>query len=149
SPCLLFTILAVAEVQKLFSPVLAVSLLAALIMFCIFAFFALVFFKRKLPEVVIGALGSGYVNANNIGIPVSVYVLGDAAASASVVLLQLLVLAPSALAILDMSTGGARSFWRLITQPFRNPIIIGSVLGVIVSLTGLQIPEAAMEPFRL
>jgi Predicted permeases len=44
------------------------------------------------------------VNANNIGLPVSVYVLGDASSSAPVILLQLIVLAPIALTVLDVST---------------------------------------------
>lgn len=149
SPSLLFTILADAKVSDLFSPILAVSLLSAFSAFAVFAFFALVVWRRKLPEAVIGSLASGYVNANNIGIPVSLYVLGDASYSAPVILLQLLIVAPVALGILDISTGGGASFGRVITQPLRNPIIIGSTLGVIVSVTGITIPDAVMEPFRI
>lgn len=38
---------------------------------------------------------------------------------------------------------------RLVTQPLQNPIIIGSALGLAVTLTGLQVPAAVMEPFRI
>src|SRR5690606_20873238 len=62
---------------------------------------------------------------------------------------QLLIFAPGSLAILDVATGGSRSFWRLVSQPLRNPIIIGSMLGVLVSLSGIEIAEPAMGPFRL
>ena len=31
------------------------------------------------PHTVIGSLASGYVNGNNFGIPIAVYMLGDAA----------------------------------------------------------------------
>jgi malonate transporter len=149
SPCLLFTILSVAEVERLFSPLFVVSLLTALTAFAIFLIVALVFWRRRLPDAVIGAFASGYVNANNIGIPVSLYVLGDITASAPVILLQLLVFAPIGLAVLDITTGGPSSFGRIITQPFRNPIIIGSLLGVIVSITGFEVPAPIMEPFRI
>lgn len=149
SPFLLFTVLADAEVERLFSPLLIVSLLAAVAAFVLFLAVAAVFWRRKLPDATIGALSAGYVNANNIGIPVSVYVLGDAAYSAPVVLLQLLVFTPIALTLLDIGTGGRTSVGRILSQPFRNPIIIGSLLGLVVSVTGLEIPVPVMEPFRL
>ena len=59
----------------------------------------------------IGALASSYVNAGNLGLPVAAYVLGDAAFVAPTLLLQLLVLQPTALAALDADVrgGGRRS----------------------------------------
>jgi malonate transporter len=149
SPCLLFTVLADAEVHTLFSSLLAVSAIAAGVSCLLFVGIALLVFRRRLPEAVIGALSAGYVNANNIGIPVAVYVLGDTAYSAPVLLLQLLVISPIALTILDISTNGRASVGRILMQPFTNPIIIGSLLGLVVSLTGIELPAAVMEPFRL
>lgn len=149
SPCLLFTVLADADVHVLFSYLLPVSAIAALASGLVFALIARVLFKRAVSETVIGSLASGYVNANNIGIPVAVYVLGDAALSAPVVMLQLLVLAPIALTILDVQDRGKTSVLRVIAQPFKNPIIIGSLLGAIVSIFGLSIPDPVMEPFHV
>ena len=149
SPCLLFTVLAEAEVSRLFSPLLVVSLIAAVAAFVVFLAIAVLIWRRKVPEATIGALASGYVNANNIGIPVSVYVLGDATYSAPVVLLQMLIFAPVALTLLDLGTGGRASIGRILMQPFRNPIIIGSLLGLLVSVTGVTLPEAVLEPFSL
>ena len=149
SPALLFTVLADSDVHLLFSSLLAVSAISATLACLLFLGIALLVFRRSLPEAVIGALSSGYVNANNIGIPVAVYVLGDTAYSAPVILFQLLVLAPIALTVLDMSTNGRGSIGRTLLQPFRNPLIIGSALGAAVAITGLQIPDAVMEPFRI
>lgn len=149
SPCLLFTVLADADVHMLFSSLLAVSAVAAVVSCLLFAAIALLVFRRRLPEVVIGSLASGYVNANNIGIPVAVYVLGDPAYSAPVILLQLLVLAPISLTILDVATNGRTTFWRTVLRPFANPLIIGSALGTIVAVTGLELPAPVMEPFRI
>ena len=149
SPCLLFTVLADADVHTLFSSTLVVSAIAALLSILLFLGISLFVFRRKLPEAMIGSLSAGYVNANNIGIPVAVYVLGDPAYSAPVILLQLLVLAPISLTILDVATNGRTTFWRTVLRPFANPLIIGSALGTIVAVTGLELPAPVMEPFRI
>ena len=149
SPCLLFTVLADSDVHVLFSSLLAVSVISALLACLVFLGVALLVFRRSLPEAVIGALSSGYVNANNIGIPVAVYVLGDTAYSAPVILFQLLVLAPIALTVLDVSTNGRSSVGRILLKPLTNPLIIGSAIGAVVAIAQLEIPDAVMEPFRI
>ena len=149
SPCLLFTVLESATVSVLFSSLMAVSLVAALTAFAVYLAVARFVWHRGVPEIVVGALGAGYVNANNIGIPVAVYVLGSAAYSAPVVLLQLLVFAPVALTILDVTTTGRASIGRILLKPLTNPLIIGSALGVILALTGWYPPTAVLKPFEL
>lgn len=149
SPALLFTVLAGADVQHLFSALLPISAIAAVVDIAVFLAVALLRWRRPLPEATIGALASGYVNANNIGLPVSVYVLGDASSSAPVILLQLIVLAPIALTVLDVSTSGSLSIVRILLQPVRNPLIIGSLLGLIVAVTHLRIPAPVLAPFQL
>jgi malonate transporter len=149
SPALLFTVLADADIHQLFSSMLAVSAIAALLSCLLFLGIALLVFRRRLPEAIIGSVSSGYVNANNIGIPVAFYVLGNTALSAPVILLQLLVLTPITLTILDITTSGTTSLRRIVMTPLTNPVIIGSALGVIVSATGLDVPDAVMEPFRI
>ena len=96
SPALLFTVLAEADVRVLFSVQLPVATIAAVVPIVLYLVISLVLWRRSIPDATIGSLASGYVNANNIGIPVAVYVLGDATASAPVILLQLVVLAPIA-----------------------------------------------------
>jgi malonate transporter len=149
SPCLLFTVLAKANVHELFSRVLAISSISAVTTIVLFLVVALVFWRRSLPAAVVGAAASGYVNANNIGLPVAVYVLGNAALSAPVILLQLVVLAPIILITLDISTRGSVSIRNVLLQPARNPLIIGVVLGVIVAVTGIHLPTPVLAPFVL
>jgi len=149
SPALLFTVLSQADVSHLFSALLPISAIAAIVNIALFLVVSLVFWRRPLPDGTIGALASGYVNANNIGLPVSVYVLGDASSSAPVILLQLIVLAPIALTVLDVTTSGRVSVGRILLQPVRNPLIIGSLLGVIVAVTHLKLPAPVLAPFEL
>ncbi|WP_353987156.1 AEC family transporter [Ruicaihuangia caeni] len=149
SPCLLLTVIADADPARLFSPLMLASLLAALSVFLVMFLVVRFVWRRKTAETVVTTLAAGYVNANNIGIPVAVYVLGDAAWVAPVILLQLLLITPLSLTALDLSTRGGVSVGRILAQPFRNPIIIGSAIGLVLALTKVPVPEAALEPFRI
>lgn len=149
TPCLLLTVLSEADIPHLFSALLPVSAIAAVAVGLVFAVVARLLWHRPVSETVVGTLGAGYVNANNIGIPVALYVLGDPALSAPVVLLQVLVFAPIALTILDRQARGAVSFRRALLQPVSNPIVVASVIGVLIAVTGLHPPEVVLEPFRL
>lgn len=149
SPFLLFVILAGADVHTLFSALLPVSALTALVMFALYALIAALVLRRGLGETVVGSFSSGYVNANNIGIPLSLYILGDAAYSAPVVLFQLLVFMPVTLALLDAATTGSLSWRRIAAQTVRNPMLWGAALGVVVALTGIDLPPIVLDPLTL
>ena len=149
SPALLFTVLAEADADELFSSLLPVSAIAALSCMAIFAVIALLVWRRAVPETMIGSMASGYANANNIGLPVAAYVLGDPAFAAPLILLQIVILTPIILTILDVSTSGTLSVARVLSQPIRNPLIIGSGLGLLLSVTGIELPEPVMEPFHI
>ena len=149
APFLLFSVLATADVRSLFSALLPVSALAAITMMLVFALVSLVVWRRGLPRTVIGSLASGYVNGNNFGIPIAVYMLGDAAYSAPVVLLQLLLFAPLALAVLGATVEGRTSAWVIVRSTLTNPIIVGSLLGVLVAVTGVELPPIVLEPIEL
>ena len=64
--------------------------------------------RRDVAETLVGTLAAGQVNSNNIGIPLSLYLLGSAAYPAPVILLQLLVFTPITMAIFEAVTTGQR-----------------------------------------
>ena len=99
---------------------------------------------RTTAEATIGALASGYVNAANLGIPVLVLVLGDAAPIAPVLLLQLLVITPAAFVILDTVTRrGSPSRLATFTIPLRNPLLLAVAAGAAVNLSGADLDGVA------
>ncbi|WP_460802612.1 AEC family transporter [Microbacterium sp. GXF6406] len=149
TPCLLITVLAEADVEGLFSITLLTSALAALSCAALFALIARTILRRTASETVIGALSSSYVNGGYLGLALSVYILGDAAYSAPIVLLQVMFLAPIALTILDVAASGEARVARILLQPVTNPIVIASAIGVLIALTGIELPSAVMEPFAL
>lgn len=149
SPFLLFVVLSQADVRLLFSALLPVAAIAAVSMFAIYALVARLVWRRSLGETVIGALSSGQVNSNNIGIPLSLYLLGSAVYPAPVILLQLLVFTPITMAILEAVTSGRSSLGRSVVRVLRNPLVIGSALGAVVSFSGLELPRIVLEPVTL
>ena len=149
TPALLFTVLAQSDVRELFSTFIVTIFCTVLAGAAVYLVLSRLFFRQPVPETLLGATSSTYVNANNIGLPVSIYVLGSAQYVAPVLLLQLLVLAPITLAILDMTTGGRVTVRSVLTQPVRNPMIIASLAGVVVATTGVSVPAAVMAPLDL
>lgn len=149
SPFLLFVVLAQADVGTLFSAILPVAAIAAAAVMLIHVVVARFVWRRSFGETWIGALAAGQVNSNNIGIPLSVYLLGSAAYPAPVILMQLLVLTPISMTIFEAVTAGRSSFWYALGRALTNPIVVGSVLGTVVSVSGLELPPIVMEPAQL
>jgi malonate transporter and related proteins len=149
SPVLMFDVLAHADVHLLFSALLPVSAIAAAVIFAAYGLVARLAWRRPLAETVVGALAAGQVNSNNIGIPLSLYLLGSAAYPAPVVLMQLVVLTPISLAVLDAATSGQRAIGPILRRTALNPVVVAAVLGTLVSVTGVQLPAIVMEPFEV
>ncbi|PZR55117.1 AEC family transporter [Xylanimonas oleitrophica] len=149
SPALLFTVIADADLAELFHAPLLVQACAALATAGLFLLVHAARLRLTASEATVGAVSAGYVNANNIGLPVAVYVLADPTAVVPVILLQLLVLAPVTLLLLDAQTAGRVSWGFVLAQPVRNPIILGSVAGAVVSATGWSLPDVVLAPLEI
>ncbi|ROP65096.1 AEC family transporter [Curtobacterium sp. ZW137] len=148
-PCLLFHTIATADIASLVSPMLWVSLLSAVLVAVGTALVFGLVLRRSITVTTVGALAASYVNANNIGLPVAVYVLGQATAVVPVILLQLVVMAPIALTILDAATASGGGWRRRVLGPVTNPLIIASLLGLLFSALHVQLPDPVLQPFAL
>ncbi len=149
SPALLFTVLAASDVRLLFSSVLAVTLLAFVAVALVYIVVARLWLTKDTSRLALAAAASGYSNVNNIGLPVAIYVIGDASFVGPMLLLQLLVIAPVLLATLDILTAGRASFVGILTQPLRNPMLIASALGAIVAALDVQLPAPVLAPLEI
>ena len=143
SPCLLFAGAARADMNVLFSEPLLVSTAAAVLCFALHTPFSR---HSDRPTRIVGAMAGGYTNAMNIGLPIATYVLGDPALVVPIVVLQLLIIMPVALTLLEVTTTGHAS-WRItLTAPLRNPMVVAVLLGAVASLTGRHLPTVLMNP---
>lgn len=149
NPALLFTVLADADLGSVFSEYMPIALISSLAIAVLYVLISRFLFRRPAAETAIGAMASSYVNANNIGIPIALYALGDVTPVAPVLLVQLLLLAPLYLTVLDLTSSRKPSFRAFLTQPFRNPMIIASLLGVAVATTGFRPPGPVWDSLVL
>jgi len=149
-PALVFTVVAETPISFLIGPevlIQAIIVVIAAVMFLIGVRVVRVKGLKK-SELIVGATAAGYINSNNMGFPIAVFVLGNPQAVVPVLLLNLLILAPIMLTALDAVTAG-RVSWRLfLTQPIRNPLILASFLGALVSGLHLNVPQYLWEPLR-
>jgi len=98
-------------------------------------------------EAAIGYLATSYVNAGNLGIPIAAFVLGDPAWAAPAMLLQVLVLQPSAVAVLESSPAGrGRSVLRSFAT---HPLVLGGLIGLALNLLSWQPPRLLWAPLTL
>jgi predicted permease len=144
SPALLVTVLGATDVQRLLSGNLIASLGSVAVAATIAVLLARVLWRREAGETVIAGFCAAYVNAGNLGLPIAAYALGDAALIAPMLLAQLLITQVP-------SPGISRRRLLLIrlTRPFRNPLAVGSLIGLILALTGIKLPVAINAPLTL
>ena len=149
SPALLLTVLEDSDLGAVFSDNI-VAMALAVVASAIPSVAVSLARRRGLGDTVVGTLCSSYQNAGNLGIPIAAYVLGDPALVAPLLLMQLLVLQPFALTLLDVADSDQRPhLGRILTRPVRNPITIGSLLGVVLAATDVDLPSAVQDPLEL
>ncbi|MEU5843555.1 AEC family transporter [Rhodococcus sp. NPDC047139] len=150
TPALLFDVLATSELSVIFSPNLYIAAATAFAVAIVYFVVAKLWLRRAVPEATIGALCAGYVNSANLGIPIAVFVLGDASIVAPLLLFQIVVLSPIALTMLDLSTMRAGvSRLDTLLAPFKNPIVVAAAAGLAIAVSGWTPPAALMQPFHL
>jgi malonate transporter and related proteins len=104
----------------------------------------------RLADRMLAAMASAYCNAGNLGIPIALYVLGDATLIAAVLAFQTVLITPTILAVIDGDLHAHRSRWRgVLTLPLRTPLVAASLLGFGVALAGLEIPAVVLRPVEL
>ena len=145
-PALVLVAVAGADLDLLVGPHVAAFALACILTGLAFGFL-LVRRGRTRAEAALGYLSVSYVNAGNLGMPIAAFMLGDAAWAATAMLVQVLLLQPSAVAVLESSPAGrghsvARSF-------LTHPLVWGAALGLALNLTDWQPPSVLGSPMTL
>ena len=148
TPALLVTTVAHADLHVLLSRTAVATWTSTTVVALVAVLVLRVGLRRSAADVTIGTLASSYVNAGNIGLPLAVYLLGDAVAVVPTLLFQLLVLAPMAFTVLDARTGPLRP-GPVVRRTLSNPIIVATLVGVALAVLPWDLPEVVYEPFRL
>ncbi|MBS7547965.1 AEC family transporter [Dietzia massiliensis] len=154
TPALLFDSLARTTLDQVFTGVFVVSAVSAIIIAVLYMAIARLWLRRPAADLVVGALSAGYVNSANLGIPIALYVLGDLGFVMPLLLFQVVVLQPIAIAVLERSAraegadsgGGALG---ALLQSVRTPIVLAALAGVIVAALPWTPSDSLLEPVHL
>ncbi|MDO5668728.1 MAG: AEC family transporter [Corynebacterium sp.] len=131
TPALIIDILLRTDPREIFSASFVVVAASALLTGAL-AFFLFRLRGRSAPDSIIGMLASSYANGGNLGIPLAVYLLDDAAIVIPVILFQVAFYAPVALTLLDMDVS------RNLTVVLKNPLLIAAVVGLVIPVPPLM-----------
>ncbi|MDO5618620.1 AEC family transporter [Kocuria sp.] len=179
SPCLLFLTVSEAEIAVILSIPLVVAAVAAwstvALWWGLFAAYSWLRARRDpkrpgrraptvrdgvvirdqehrpgLGQVVMSGQAASQVNSANLGIPLTTFVLGDASYVVPVILFQLAINTPVYLTVMDIAVLGRRpNIGSIVRSVFTNPMVMGSLLGVLFAATGWQLPEIVLQPVEL
>jgi len=150
TPCLLFATVAHANLHLLLSRAALIAALSATVVALSAIVMLAVVWRRAAADVVVGTLAACYVNAGNLGLPLAVYLLGDAVAVVPVLLFQLLVIAPIAFSVLDAGLSATRPGpCGIVKRTLSNPIIVASLSGLLLACLPWKLPGVLFGPFAL
>jgi predicted permease len=99
--------------------------------------------------LLLGALSSSYVNAGNLGIAIAAYVVGDITVVVPTLLVQMLLVQPAALIVLDRITGRGEGVGPAVRRLVTNPLTISAVVGLVMATTGWRLPAALLSPLEM
>ncbi|WP_309071561.1 AEC family transporter [Arthrobacter sp.] len=160
NPALMFILLAETELSEVLSVYTPIALVVAAITSAIYALLSRFALKRQAAQTAVGAMASCYVNAGNIGIPIALYAVGSSAPVVSVLLAQLLVIAPVFLTIFAWcgrkSTttapgpdGVTPTLGRTVLRSVANPVTTGTAAGALFAATSLTLPPIIWTPLEM
>jgi malonate transporter len=150
SPALLFETLSKAKLHDVFAAPLLVTAVGAAVTAALFFVIVRFLLKRTVPESLMSSMSASLANSANLGIPIAVYVLGDASYVAPLLIFQLAFFTPLFLMALDATTSSHRTTPAgFVLMILKNPMIVGSALGLVVAGTGWKVPELVMQPIHL
>ena len=139
SPCLMFAILSKEPIFEIFHSSIIVAFFSAVLVGALFLVLNKLFFHLGPADATVGALNSLYLNSNNIGLPIATYILGNGALVAPILVMQQAIFTPVGLTVLDVTTKGKVSVKEILKQPLHQPLLIGSLGGILVSAIDAKI----------
>ena len=156
APALMITVLGGTDVSGLFSANLLASAGGVAVAVVCYVCLARLRWRRSAGDTVIGAFASCYVNAGNLGLPVAAYVLRDVSQVVPTLITQLVLLQPLGLAVLDVISRSGEPYdprgrrrLRQLARPFGNPLLIGALLGLLLSILHVRLPAPVHDPLTL
>ncbi len=144
-PITLFQSLIKTNIEKIFNPQLIIFAISAVLIAVLF--FMLVYSKIEKDPKKVGVMVQGSFRSNYIllGLPIAMNIYDDVGVVSLLIAFIVPLYNVIAVIILEYYSGGEINLKQTLIKTIKNPIIIGAILGVIVLVSGIQLPSAASK----
>jgi|UPI00037DD4A9 predicted permease len=157
NPVLMVVLLAETDLRQVIGIYVPIALVSALVAAAVYFLLSRFVLRRRLIDALPASMASAYANAGNIGLPIALFSVSSAVPAISVLVTQLLVIAPLFLTLFALATSHAQrrdgeeraSTPKLILKSVANPVTIAAVIGAAISLTGFEVPAVLWEPLDM
>lgn len=155
NPALMFILLADADLGLVLGVFTPIALLTAALTGALFAVVSRVLFKTPAHNLPAAAMSTSYVNAGNIGIPLALYAVGSTTPAVSVLIAQLLVIAPAYLCMFALTSrklspdSQELPLGTTIIKSVANPVTVATAIGAGFSFFNLRLPEVIHAPLDM
>lgn len=152
SPALIFSSVVVADPDNFLSPVVLVISAATVLTSLVYVVASLLFFRMDVPKTTMGASASSYYNSVNIGLPVSLYVLGDATHVVPTLVVQMGLFTPIILGFLGSDSGEGSTRQRVLTSirtAMTSPVVLAALGGMLIAYLGWTVPAPILAPLQI
>lgn len=155
NPALMFVLLSDTDLRAVIGVFTPIALITAALTGGLYAVISKLVFKTAACRLPTAAMSTSYVNAGNIGVPLALYAVGSTTPVVSVLIAQLLVIAPIYLCLFALASRGQRGIsksqplGKTILKSIANPVTIAALIGAAFSVFALSLPQIALEPIRM
>ncbi|MDR7328451.1 AEC family transporter [Corynebacterium guangdongense] len=152
SPALIFSSVVVADPDNFLSPVVLVISAATVLTSLVYVVASRLFFRMDVPKTTMGASASSYYNSVNIGLPVSLYVLGDATHVVPTLVVQMGLFTPIILGFLGSDSGQGSTRRRVLTSirtAMTSPVVLAALGGMLIAYLGWTVPAPILAPLQI
>jgi malonate transporter len=153
TPALLFLVTFSAKTDEAFSVQFAALTVGIFVCLAITMAVLWVAGTRKASHISLLAVSGVWVNSNIVGLPLAIFVFGDASAIAPMLLFQMVILSPVMMLILDLSSPSVSfreaGVLKSILRPARNPLTLATITGFLLGMSNIQPPRVFLAPVEI
>lgn len=155
NPALMFVLLSGTDLRAVIGVFTPIALITAVLTGGLFALFSKLVFKTPTHRLPAAAMSTSYVNAGNIGVPLALYAVGSTNPVVSVLIAQLLIIAPIYLCMFALASRAQRGstdsqpLGTTIVKSIANPVTIATFIGAVFSFFNWSLPEVIHAPVQM
>jgi predicted permease len=153
NPLLMVVLVAELDLGALVGVYAPVALATAVVAGGCYALGSKLVLKRSSGQTAVGAMAASYVNAGNIGLPIAIYAVGSSAPAVSVLVTQLLLIAPVYLTVFGWCSRQAGAsqprLARTVLRSVANPVTVATAVGAVLALVDWIPPAFIWTPMDM